>query len=101
MDFHNKKDLKKVHDGRPWGFGRYMFCITSFNRNIVPQNLPFNNELIWVQLHQLVLGMMNCKYGEFMGEVLGEVKELDIDEDGVGWVLSYRLGYGSIFLSLF
>lgn len=35
-------------------------------------------------MHQLPLGMMNRSYGAFMGEILGDVEEVDVDEDGVG-----------------
>lgn len=76
LEFHDLSDLKKVKDGRPWSFDRYLFCITNFNHNLVPQDLPFNKELFWIQIHQLPLGMMNKKYGEFMGKILGEVEEV-------------------------
>lgn len=91
MEFRDLSDLKKVQDGRPWSFNWYFFCITSFNRNLAPQDLPFNKELLWVQLHQLPLGMMNRKYGEFMGKLLGEVEEVDVDEDEVGWGHFHRV----------
>lgn len=29
--------------------------------------------------------MMNRSYGAFMGEILGDVKDADVEEDGVGW----------------
>lgn len=84
MEFHDSNDLKKVQDGCPLSFNRYLFCLTSFNHNLAPQYIPFNKELFWVQLHQLPLEMMNWKYGEFMGEFVGEVEEVDVDKDGVG-----------------
>lgn len=72
VEFQDKNDFKKVQDGRLWTFDKYRVCITSFNRNLVPQDFSFNRELSWVQLHQLLLGMMNQKYEESMGEILGE-----------------------------
>lgn len=29
--------------------------------------------------------MINQKYGEFLEKILGGVKDVDVDEDGVGW----------------
>lgn len=45
VEFKGINDLKKVLEVRLWSFDRYLFCITDFNHNIVPQELPFNREL--------------------------------------------------------
>lgn len=29
--------------------------------------------------------MMNRKNGEFLSEIIGEVEDIDVDEDDVGW----------------
>lgn len=95
VDFQDRSNLKKGQDSQPWSFDSYLLCITSFNRNLVPQYLPFNKEFFWIQFHQLLLGMMNYKYGKFIKKILGEVKEFYIRME-LGGVLSSGSGFGLI-----
>lgn len=75
-------DMKRVLGGRPWSFDRYLLYLSSFNYKLAPQNLEFKRDFFWVQFHNLPFGMMNCTYGEMLGEIIGEV---DDDQDGIGW----------------
>lgn len=42
---------------------------------------------MWEQIHNLPYGMMNKVYGALLGKAIGEVIEIDVDKDGVGWGL--------------
>lgn len=39
---------------------------------------------MWVQFHNLSLGMMNQAYGEEFGKIVGDVKDIDVDRDRLG-----------------
>lgn len=64
-------DMKRVLGGRPWSFDRYLLYLSSFNYKLAPQNLEFKRDFFWVQFHNLPFGMMNCTYGEMLGEIIG------------------------------
>lgn len=40
---------------------------------------------MWVQIHNLPLGMTKSIYGKRFGKSIREVIKLDIDKDGMGW----------------
>lgn len=40
---------------------------------------------MWVQLHDVPLGMMNRVYDVDLGKTIGEVIDLDVNKDGIGW----------------
>lgn len=40
---------------------------------------------MWIQLHDLPMGIMTKVYGERLGKSIGEIKEVDVDKDGLGW----------------
>lgn len=36
-------------------------------------------------MHNIPFGMMNKVHGEMLGNTIGEIIEIDVDKDGVGW----------------
>lgn len=63
----------------------YLFCLTNFDCKLAPQDFVFKKEPFQVQLHKLPLGMMNRRFGESLEEIISEVEDVDVGEDGVGW----------------
>lgn len=51
----------------------------------------FKREPLWVQFHNLPLGMMNQVYGEKLGRTVGDVKGIDVDTNGLGWAPYLRI----------
>lgn len=84
VKFQKWSDLQKVQEGRPWTFDRYLFCFSNYDGVRTPQQIEFNKEPIWVQIHDLLLGMMKKPYGEKSGKSIGEIIEIDVKEDEVG-----------------
>lgn len=39
---------------------------------------------MWVQMHNILLGMMNQVYSENFGKTIGKVMDIDVDKDGMG-----------------
>lgn len=48
---------------------------------------------MWLQLHNLLLNGMHTKCGKSLGESNGEVEDIDVEEDNVGWDSSLRLSH--------
>lgn len=84
VKFHKLSDLQRVQEGRPWTFDKYLFCFSNYDGLLTPQHIEFNREPMWVQLHDLPLGMMKKLYGEKLGKSIGKVIEVGVDEDEVG-----------------
>lgn len=40
---------------------------------------------IWVQMDNIYFGMMNKVYGELLGKRIGEIMDINVDRDGIGW----------------
>lgn len=46
---------------------------------------------MWVQLHGLSFGMMNRAYGNRIENQIGEVIDIDVDKNGLGWGPFFRV----------
>lgn len=84
FEFQNDYDLMRVQRGRPWSFDRNLLCLNSFDGFLSPKDLSFNKEVLWVQLHNLPLCGMSWGIGVQVGNKIGNVMEVDVDEDDIG-----------------
>lgn len=70
-----------------WSFDWSLLCLTKYNKKLTPHQVSFERELMWVQLHGLPFGMMNMTFGNIINILIGEVVDIDVDQDGIGWGL--------------
>lgn len=47
--------------------------------------MEFDEESMWIQLHNLPLAGMNRLSGERIGSSIGRVEEVDVEDDDIGW----------------
>ncbi|XP_042950180.1 uncharacterized protein LOC122282289 [Carya illinoinensis] len=85
FEFDEATDMQKVKLGRPWTFDRQLLCLKDYNGQISPKEMVFDKEPLWVQVHNIPLGGMTRKVGEQTGRQVGEVLDVDVDEQDVGW----------------
>ncbi|XP_040994343.1 uncharacterized protein LOC121240886 [Juglans microcarpa x Juglans regia] len=76
---------QKVEEVRPWLFDNRLFIIRKFDGVSQSGKMKFEHEALWVQLHNLPLAHMNCNTGEKVGNSIGRVMEIDVDEEGIEW----------------
>lgn len=91
MSFATYADKMRVENGRPWLFDNHMFVIEPFDGPTQLKNMKFGKASLWLQLHQLPFAGMNKKCGEQIGKTIGEVEEVDVVEENVGWGQSLRI----------
>ncbi|KAI4987327.1 hypothetical protein ZWY2020_020127 [Hordeum vulgare] len=72
---------KAVEDG-PWWYGKELIVMEDFDPMKLIEEYEFNKVPIWVQIYRLPLGMMDRASGEDVGGAIGEVQEVETDEDG-------------------
>lgn len=80
----NYSNLLKVKGGCPWMFERHLILFKDFDGYTPIQDMMFDKETFWVQLHHLPLGGMNKSIGEKVGCAIGTVDMVDADINSVG-----------------
>lgn len=71
-----------------WCFDNNLFVIDAYDGLTQPNQMKFDQVAMWIQLHNLPLANMTRICGEKIGKSLGEVEEVDVDEDieeDIGW----------------
>lgn len=82
FSFHDEASKKKALDGGPWTFNKDLLVMEEFVPSKTIDDYDFNRIPIWVRAYGIPMGMMNTEIGDLVGEQIGEVLEVDIDEDG-------------------
>ncbi|XP_042983219.1 uncharacterized protein LOC122312628 [Carya illinoinensis] len=85
LEFQLLSDKKKVLHGRPWSFDRHLVCLKEFESDLSPSEVEFKSEPFWVQAHNLPFAGMNRQLGERIGEAIGKVHTVEVDDQGHGW----------------
>lgn len=91
FEFEDEVDMRRVLDGRPWSFDRQILVLNEFDGSIPPSQMKFTHSPFWVQVHDMPLLFMTKGIGEKIGESLGQLVEIDIAGDGVGWGRCLRI----------
>lgn len=85
VDFQLEKDKTKVMLGRPWSFDRMLVCLQEFDGTSPLKEILFSSEVFWVQIHNMPWASMTKEVGLQIGQGLGEVLEVEVDSNGMGW----------------
>lgn len=85
FEFAESVDKKRVIEGRPWSFDRYILVLDEFDGSIPPSQIKFTHSLFWIQVHDIPLFCMNKAVGLRIGESMGMLEDVDVAGDGVGW----------------
>lgn len=83
--FIKEYDILKVQEGRPWTFDRNLLCLAKYDSRLMPKQVDFSMKHMWVQIHNLSLGMMNSIFDKQFEKSIDEVLDLDVDKEGMGW----------------
>lgn len=75
----------RVLESRTWVFEGHLFSVEDFNGSIAPARMEFEKASFWVRMFHLPLACMCETIGVQIGSSMGQVEEVEMDEDGVGW----------------
>ena len=75
----------RLLEGRPWVFDGTLFVVEDFDGTIPPTQMEFNIAAFWVRMYNLPLACMGQELGFQMGGTVGEVEEVDTNDDVVEW----------------
>jgi len=85
IEFEHFLEKDRILEGHPWVFEGNLFSVEEFNGTVAPSSLEFDKVLIWVRMFQLPLSCMSETMGVQLGSSVGQVVEVETEEDGVGW----------------
>ncbi|XP_041026979.1 uncharacterized protein LOC121267185 [Juglans microcarpa x Juglans regia] len=85
ITFVNRRDKMRVLSGCPWLFDNHLFVLKDFDGEMQPNKIDFDHACLWIQMLNLHLSYLNKEMGELIGRSMGEVMEVDVQEDGLAW----------------
>ena len=85
IDFENQWDKDRILEGRPWTFDGDLVSLVDFDGVTPPSQLDFDKADFWVRMYDLPLACMSVEVGNQIGATMGEVEEVDVNDEGVGW----------------
>ena len=71
---------RALEDG-PWMFRKDLVVMAEFDGAKTIDEIEFNSIPIWVRVLKMPLGLINKAAGEVIGGMIGDVLEVDADED--------------------
>ncbi|XP_038699544.1 uncharacterized protein LOC119996822 [Tripterygium wilfordii] len=83
--FDNEVDKLKIMEGRPWLFDRHLLVLQEMQSSVPVREIPFDDEVFWVQVHNLPLAAMTEKVGRLIGNSIGVCVDVDTQKNGIGW----------------
>ena len=91
FEFADQVDKRRVMKGRPWSFDRQILVLNEFDGSTPPSKLVFYHSPFWIQAHDMPLICMNKNVSTKIDTSLGELIEVDVAGDGLGWGSYLRL----------
>jgi hypothetical protein len=85
FEFEEEEGRRKVLEGRPWSYDRTILIIEEMEGRKPPSQMTLHHTPIWLQVHDMPLECMNRGVGMNIGESIGQVKEVVVADDDVGW----------------
>jgi hypothetical protein len=85
IEFENEWDKTRIMEGCPWTFDGDLVSLAEFNGLTPSANLEFEKAAFWVRMFNLPLTCMSKEMGIRIRSTVGDVEEVEVDEDRVGW----------------
>jgi hypothetical protein len=85
IEFQHDWEKSRILEGRPWTFDGYLISLVEFDGMTPPAELDFDRAAFWVRMSNLPLACMGKDIGMQIGSSVGEVEDIDVLDDGVGW----------------
>ncbi|XP_041009453.1 uncharacterized protein LOC121253514 [Juglans microcarpa x Juglans regia] len=85
VELQKAMDIERVKKGTPWSFHKNLIYFKEFDSKIPLSEVVFTHEPFWLQLHGLPPAAMIKKGGERISSAVGDVLNIEVDEDGIGW----------------
>jgi hypothetical protein len=91
FEFKDVGDMRRVLEGRPWSYDRHILVLNEFDGSTAPSQMTFKHSPFWVQIHDMPLLCMTKGVGKKIGESMGQLVDIDLAGNGVGWGRCLRI----------
>jgi hypothetical protein len=91
FEFDEEDDKNRVMAGRPWSFNRHILVSNEFDGQCPPFQMTFMHSPVWIQIHDMPLLCMTKGIGSKIRASLGELEDVDVAGDGVGWGRCFKI----------
>ncbi|XP_042942811.1 uncharacterized protein LOC122276999 [Carya illinoinensis] len=85
IEFENEGDKSKVERNGPWHFDKQLLLIKPFEGSMQINSIQIKHAAFWVRIHDLPLMARNSYVGNLVGNMLGEVIEVDLEKGEFEW----------------
>jgi hypothetical protein len=85
VDCENWWDKDRILEGRPWTFDGDLFSLVDYDGLTQMEELEFEKAAFWLRMYRLPLACMGREVGVQVGSTVGEVEDVYVLDDGVGW----------------
>jgi hypothetical protein len=83
--FQERDDLERVFVQSPWTFDKKLILMVRFEGDLQPMAVTFTQAAFWIRVHNLPIKSMIREVGEDIGMELGNLLEVDVPDNGLGW----------------
>ena len=80
--FQKEEDMDRVLMLSPWSFDKYLLVLHKLGVGEAVNQLKFNEAAFWVQIHGLPTMSQTKDVGLRIGESLGRLEKVDVDDKG-------------------
>ncbi|TXG47986.1 hypothetical protein EZV62_027280 [Acer yangbiense] len=80
--FHNQGDRFRIFSGGPWSFDNSLLVLEKPLGLGDVASLAFNRVDFWIQIPNALLLCMTKEMGEFIGQLIGNLKDIDVGSTG-------------------
>lgn len=79
LHFKTAEDRQRILMGRPWYFDRAIVIFEEPTGTGDIRSMRFASARFWIQIHNVPLICMSEEIGFFLGKMIGEVREVDVE----------------------
>ena len=83
--FQERDDLERIFVQSPWTFDKKLILMVHFEGDLQPIAVTFTHATFWIRVYNLPIKSMIREVGEDIGMELGNLLEVDVPENGLGW----------------
>ncbi|KAE8815981.1 lrr receptor-like serine threonine-protein kinase fls2 [Hordeum vulgare] len=89
--FQQEGGKRKAVENGPWAFGKELLLIEDFDPAKKLDDYKFEKVPVWVRINNVTLGMMCKGLAKDMGELIGDLMEMDTSGDGTALAQCLRV----------
>ncbi|KAL0287553.1 UNVERIFIED_CONTAM: hypothetical protein Sradi_7122900 [Sesamum radiatum] len=90
FNFAHTIDRKRVIEGGPWAFEKNLLVLKAIEEDDDPASIDLNWVNFFVHVHGLLLGRMSRHMAEFIGNQLGQFRDVELDNGGKSGARHYE-----------